>query len=468
MRCDLVLRNGRVVVPGDVIEDGGVAISDGRVVHVGTSSTMPKADTTIDLEGRIAFPGLFDPHTHFGGGDALGHESMIEDFRRATRDCLVGGVTTIATTTVIADRSLPELVTDAIAAGTTNSWCDFRITAPVSTRKQVEQIAAAAALSVVSFKFFPGYVGEQAEGFGMDPAGCTPDFFYEACEAIAKVGDPAFAMIHAEEPHVRRLLGDRMQIAQRSDDLVAWAEATPSWAESVQIFQYGCVARDLGVPLYVVHLSAAHSVETIEALQAKGWDLIGETLTSFLTMTATDVQGRGLGAHAKVQPPIRFEEDLERLWSGVLGGSITIVGTDSINYSSGFKCHDTFWHARAGLNLQMADTLPLLFDAAVHRRGMALPDLAKLLSENAARRYGMFPRKGAITPGSDGDIVVIDPLQEVQLGVERYRSGADFSIYEGRRVRGAPVMTFLRGELVMADGEIVAAQPSGRYATEMP
>ena len=96
-----------------------------------------------------------------------------------------------------------------------------------------------------------------------------------------------------------------------------------------------------------------------------------------------------------------------------------------------------------------------------------LVTLAKVLSENAAKLYGVYPKKGAITLGADADVVVIDPEKEATLGVSRMRSRADYSLWEGRKVKGIPVMTFLRGTTVMEDGEIVAEKPTGRFVTQV-
>jgi len=98
---------------------------------------------------------------------------------------------------------------------------------------------------------------------------------------------------------------------------------------------------------------------------------------------------------------------------------------------------------------------------------MAGAPLARVLSENAAKLYGIFPRKGAIAVGADADLVVLDPEREATLGVSRLRSRADYSLWEGRRVRGIPVMTFLRGQLVMQDGEIVTDRPCGRFVPQV-
>jgi dihydropyrimidinase len=464
MAHDLVLKNALVVSPAGAFH-GGVAIDGERITAIGESATLGSARREIDLHGKILLPGLFDPHVHFGVGDRIGQESMVEDFLHDTKDCLVGGVTTIATTSLLGRRPLPELFEEAVACGRDHSWCDFKVTCVVGTAEHARQIPTVAKAGGVSYKFFTGYVGEQAAGFGMDPTGITPALFREACEQLRRCGAPVFPKIHAEEPYVRGILVDRLRRSGRADNLVAWAESSPEWAESVQVYTYGLIASELGVPLYPVHISAAHTVETVKRLKADGMDIVGETIACFLATTAPEMDAKGMGGKAKIQPPIRFEKDKERLWKGIQEGTISVVGTDSLCYSASFKTEPDFWDCRVGINLQVADTLPLIFDEGVGRGRIDLVTLAKILSENAARRYGLFPRKGAIALGADADLVVLDPERETRLGVARMRSRADYSLWEGRRVRGVPVMTFLRGRLAMEDGEIVAGHPGGRFVS---
>ncbi len=464
---DLVLRNGLIVAPqGEIL--GGIAIDGERITSVGADATLGSGRREIDLRGRIALPGVFDPHTHFGAGDSLGDEAMAEDFLHDTRDCLVGGVTTIATTTLLGPEPLPVYVANARRAGDGRTWCDYKLTSIVTMPGHIASIPAAVREGVVSFKFFTGYAGEQAELFGMGRDGIAPDMFYAACEALARCGRPAFAKIHAEEPCVRGMLVDRLRRSGRTDQLVAWAESTPEWAEAVQIFTYGSIARELGVPLYPVHISTAYTVEFIEYLLGQGFDIVAETVSSFLATTAEEIDARGLGCKAKIQPPIRFERDKERLWRGIRAGTIRTVGTDSMPYSRAFKEGVDFWECRVGLNLQMADSLPLLYDEGIRKGRIDLRTLVRITSENAARMYGLYPQKGALTAGADADVVVIDADKTVKLGVSRMRSRADYSMWEGREIKGVPVMTLLRGALVMEDGEIVAERPAGRFVEARP
>jgi dihydropyrimidinase len=460
---DLVLKNGVIVTPEGPV-NGGIAVKDGRIAAVGND--LGPATREIDLGGRTVLPGLMDPHVHFGFGDEIGDDTMAEDFKNNSVDCLIGGVTTIATTTMTGRDPLTNLFDRALRAAEGRSHVDYKITTVVNTREQVEQIPQVADRGGVSFKFFTGYIGDQAAGFGIDPAGITPDLFFEASEALAATKTPTFASIHAEDPYVRGVLVDRLRKeTSAADSLVAWAESSPDFAESLQIYTFGLVANSQKVPIYPVHVSAAQSVDTIRDMRANGIDIMGETLALFLNSTAAEMDAAGMGAKAKIQPPLRHQADQDRLWKGIQDGDIQVVATDSLTYSSRFKEGVDFWECRVGVNIQFADTLPLMWHEGINGGRISLTQLAEVTSANAARRYGLYPRKGAIRVGSDADLVVVDPDREMTLGVDRYRGLSDYSLWEGRKVKGAPVMTFLRGDLVMEDGEIVATSPKGRHIT---
>jgi dihydropyrimidinase len=464
MRHDLVLRGGLVVTPsGELL--GGVAIDGERITVVGADQELGDARQVIELDGKVVLPGLIDPHVHFGIGDEDTDDSMREDFRHDSRDCLIGGVTTICNTTLIEDSPLDELFRRALACAKGNSHVDYKINTVVTRRNQIEKIPGIIAEGGTAFKFYTGYVGEQAASFGMDPNGIPPDFFMRACEVIKASGSHAFASIHAEEPTARGLMVDRIRKMDPEGSLVSWAETSPDWAESLQVHGYGLIANAIGVTMYPVHVSSRFTVDTIRSMKKLGMNVMGETLTAFLSATADEFDAAGVGAKAKVQPPVRRDADKESLWVGIQDGTISFVGTDTLTYSSRYKGGTDFWECRVGLNVQVADTLPLLWNEGVAKGRISPVLLAKVTAENAARQYGMYPKKGVIAPGADADLVVLDPEQEMTLGVHRYRGKNDFSIWEGRRVRGVPVTTVLRGEVAAQDGEVVATHPRGVHLT---
>lgn len=459
---DLILKNAQVVVPGNLIQNGSVAVTGEKIVALGYGESLGRARREIDLEGKTLFPGMFDPHCHLGSGDERTYEYMAESFAKDTRDFLIGGVTSMATTTVLTRDSLTQNIQQAKSAGQNNSWCDFRVTSVVLTDEHVEQIPAAIKEGTLSFKFYCGYCMDQAERMGMNRDGVPPDMFYRACEQVAATDKRALLMIHAEEPHVRRMLANRLKAAGR-EDLIAWAEHSPQWSESVQVALYGEIANELQVPLYVVHISRAPTVDMIEYLRARGNKIIGETLSCFLSTTAQERHDCGCGLRAKIQPPIRFQEDQDRLWRAVREGSVTAIGTDTIPYTSKYKGKQPFWEARPGLNIQTVDTLPLLLTEGFHKDKVDLVTLAKALAENPAKNFGAGHQKGRIEPGYDADFAVIDLDKEATLGLERMRGRSDYSIWEGKKTRGMPVMTVLRGQIVAEKGEIVTEKPRGGF-----
>lgn len=462
MPYDMILEHARVVTPGLVLEDAAVAISGEKIAAIGLTGELGAARRTLNLEGKLLFPGLFDPHCHLGSGDERTWDYMAESFAKDTKDCLLGGVTSIATTTVLARTPLPDNVRNTIRVSTGRSFIDYRVTPVVLTPEHVDQIPEAVRLGVRGFKFYCGYCLDQAEKMGMNREGVPTDMFYQACEKVSQTGVRCLMMVHAEEPHVRRLLGQRFK-AEGREDLLAWALHSPQWSESVQVFEYGVIAHDFAVPLYVVHISRAPTLDLIEYLHARGFDILAETLVCFLATTAQERQAAGCGIRAKIQPPIRFAEDQDRLWRALKTGTVTAVGTDTIPYTSKYKGTQAFWDARPGLNIQTIDTLPLLLTTGYHQGRIDLLTLANVLAENPARYFGVGHRKGRIAPGYDADLVVIDTDKETRLGHHRMRGGSDYSIWEGLPVKGMPVMTLLRGQVVAQDGEIVAAAAGGQY-----
>jgi dihydroorotase-like cyclic amidohydrolase len=463
-----VILHGGLVVTSSGERHASVAIDGETVTAVAPASELGKARRVVDVNGRILLPGLIDPHVHFGTAEVDDDDTMREDFRHDSRDWVLGGVTTVATTTLIGPVPLTDLLTRAIRCAEGHSTCDYRFTTCVTTREQIDDIPAVVSRGSLSFKFFPGYSGEQALDFGMNPDGVPPDLFMDACHAIRSASPAAFAAIHAEEPTIRGILMDRIRSEPGAANLVSWAQTSPGWAESIQVYAFALIAGAQGVGLYPVHISSAETASTVRTLKRERVPIVGETLCAYLCTTAEELDSLGVGSKAKIQPPIRHSANREALWAAVQDGTIDIVGTDSNTYSASYKESADFWDCRVGINQQGADMLPLLWNEGVVKGRISAPRLSQITSENAAKRFGLYPRKGTIAPGSDADIVVLDPEREATLGVERYRGKTDYSIWQGRRVTGVPSMTLLRGAIVAENGELVDDRPRGRYLADVP
>ena len=462
---DLTLRNGTVVTPTGLVR-GGLTVTDGVITSIGADPELPRGDTDLDVAGRYLLPGLIDPHVHLGIGDGAGPEKLRRDFVTESRDAAAGGVTTMITTTLFGAESRGEAAELAIAEGDRHSTVDYRLTAVVTTREHLREAEALVSLGIRSFKFFLGYKGEQAESFGMNASGISWDFFYQACEALGAAGATAFPTIHAEDPYVRDFLTERMRGKGASRQLQTWLETSPNILEPMQIYPAALIAHEVGTPVYVVHTSAWQSVDLIRELKEKGWPVFGETLAAFLYWTAPEADAKDKGAVAKIQPPIRLDRDRDALWHGVLDGTITSIGTDCQMYSKDSRQGD-FWDARVGLGPGMGTLLPAVHTSGVLTGRCTIEDLARVVSENTARRFDLYPRKGALAVGSDADIVVFDPGAERVPSAADLHSAAGYSLYEGERLVGWPERVFVRGHLVYDRGEF-PGEPIGRHVPVSP
>ena len=458
---NLTLRNGVVVTPGGLLH-GGLAATDGVITQVGLDADLPTGEIDIDVNGKYLLPGVIDPHVHLGVGPGASAEKMQRDFVTESRDAASGGVTTMITTTLFGSGSRGEVAEEAIKAGNEHSLVDYRLTAVITTREQLGEAADLVKLGLRSFKFFLGYKGAQAESFGMNVDGISWDFFYQACESLGAAGAKAFPTIHAEDPYVRDFLTERLRGTGANRQLQTWLEASPNILEPMQIYPAALISHEVGTPVYVVHTSAWQSVDLIRDLKDKGWNVFGETLAAFLYWTAPEADDKAKGAIGKIQPPIRLDRDRDALWAGVLDGTITSIGTDCQMYPRETRSGD-FWDAQVGLGPGMGTLLPAVHTAGVLTGRCTIEDVARLLSENTARRFDLYPRKGVLQPGSDADVVVFDPAAQRVVSAGELYTAAGYSLYEGETLTGWPDQVYVRGNLVVDKGKIVATSPVGRH-----
>lgn len=463
--ANLTIRNALVVTPTGVVK-GGVSANNGVLTHVGADDTLPRGVEDIDAGGKYLLPGIIDPHVHLGIGVGGGPEKLQRDFASESADAAAGGVTTMITTTLFGAESRGEAAELAIKLGDQHSLVDYRLTAVVTTREHLREAADLVRMGLRSFKFFLGYKGAQAESFGMNADGISWDFFYEACEALGEAGASAFPTIHAEDPYVRDFLHERMRGSGANRQLQRWLETSPNILEPMQIYPAAMVAHEVGTPVYVVHTSAWQSVDLIRDLKNKGWPVFGETLAAFLYWTAPEADAKDKGAVAKIQPPIRLDRDRDALWKGLHDGTITSIGTDCQMYPGASRTDVDFWDAQVGLGPGMGTMLPAVYTSGVRTGRCTIEDLVRVMSENTARRFDLYPQKGVLAPGSDADLILFDPAKQKTVTSQGLHSAAGYSLYEGETLTGWPAKTFVRGTLVFDDGAIVSSAPVGRHVPQ--
>jgi len=454
---NVVIKNGLVYTPGGWLR-GGLAMEDGRISHVGYDNALPDGDSIIDAEGNYVLPGIIDPHGIFGRVD------WEPTARTESIHAAVNGVTTIITYVQMGDLTAPKRLPvhrEARDLCETHSFVDFKFNAAIGTDEQIEEIPELVRDGVHSFNFWMNLSKVECEQYGFPSLDWA--FLYRAMEKIAESGPPAFASVHTEEPEIIHMLYQRAK-REGAQDLATWAATRPSFAEGAQAFTAGLIALETGVPLSLVHISAPESMEAVKYLRSKGGRVTSETCPQYLTLSPTD----DLGLLGKQMPPLRDKTYQEALWKGVADGTINMIASDhQIARRKDKEVPGGLWgdgtdQSGSGGGI-MGAIAPIMLSEGVNKNRITMEDFVKVCSENAAKLYSIYPQKGALSPGSDADVIIVDPKREWTMSVESLKSSSDYCLWDGMTVNGKVIKTYVRGELVADDGELVADTPSGRY-----
>jgi dihydropyrimidinase/dihydroorotase len=289
---------------------------------------------------------------------------------------------------------------------------------------------------------------------------------FRSLSFIAQSGYPAVGLFHCEEIDVFYVLAERLQKAGRND-LKAWAEARPSWIETMRIIHALELAKGAGAPIYIVHMSCAEAADIVAEARRNGYRIWGETAPHYLTHTA---EMEELGCWGKVNTSLKYQRDNERLWRGILDNSVTNIGTDhgaetrqtKEEALGGKGKYDNIWQAVPGICGGMEHLLPVMMTYGVNAGRISIEDMVRVCSSNNARVFGL-PDKGVIAPGYDADIILIDPDKEVTIDEDFYHCLGEWSIYLGWKVKGMVRTTILRGEIMLEDYQTVGKPGYGRF-----
>jgi len=455
----LLVQGGTVVSP-DGRREADVLCEDERVVAVLEPGQPAEADERLDAGGLLVFPGFIDPHLHARDpGDV--HK---EDFAHATRAAAAGGVTTV----LVMPNAVPP-VTDAATFRRRAeehgavACVDFGLWGLSLGAANLEDVAGLFREGAVGVKLFWGYALDRQ----------TKRLVYNAGDAA-----PEDVIPPAETGEVLRLFRE----VARADGLVAahcedrgildvaqawlghaprtYAEmlaARPDVAEASSVAVGIELARATGARFHVVHISSARATELVRRAQGDGVRVSAETCPHYLLWTAADCEGRD--AATKAFPPCREEADREALWRAVGDGTVSSIGSDHAPHTLEDKLQP-FSSAPAGM-VAVETMAPLMIDRMVAGR-LTAERLSWVLSEGTARLYGLYPRKGAVLPGADADLTLVDPAARWTVRGERLHSVQRHTPLEGAQLRGAPVAAVLRGAVVMADREPVGGA-RGRF-----
>ena len=456
---DVIVRGGRVVTATDDFE-AAVAITGGRIVAIAPEALLPPADRVIDASGKIVFPGLIDCHLHVG--------PEYDDWKTSALAAARAGLTGIVPfVTYNAGETLPAATRRLREEAESQSTLDFGFHFILDHEPHMlDGIAEAVRLGVRSFKMFMTY---KKRGKRM----VSDQFICQVMERLAALD--AVCQLHCENGDILCYLEDKA-IAEGRTAPTDFPETCPDWAEEEAINRAILMGRLTGCPVYVVHLSTRLGLERIKRAQGEGQRVWAETCPQYLLLT--DAEMARLGPFAKIGPPLRpaAGPDRDAMWAGSAGGYVHTVASDHAPRPPQFKepGRTNIFVDPQGKPVPFGapslETLaPLMYSEGVANRGLPLSWMARVMSENPARIFGLFPRKGAIRVGADADLSIWDPTSEWTIAQRQHLSVAGYTPYEGWRVRGRPWMTLVRGQVLLNPaGELEQKPGFGQFLHEEP
>jgi dihydropyrimidinase len=274
----------------------------------------------------------------------------------------------------------------------------------------------------------------------------------------------AMIAIHAENSAISEENQKRL-VAEGKTDPRYHAVAKPNLVEEMDIQKCMMLAEDSGAWTYMVHVSTRKGPDIIANYRRKGLPVFCETCPHYLVLTKDVLEPKlPRGLLSICRPPFREQEDVNALWQGIKERTVHLVGSDHVAYTAKQKQDNSANFKSIPNGLPGCEVLvPLMFDEGVRKRGISLEHFAQLVSTNAARIFGIYPQKGIIAPGSDADLVVIDPEKRHSLNAAALHMGSDISPFEGMEVTGWPAATILRGKVIAENNEFTGKTGEGRF-----
>jgi len=445
--ADIVFKNGWIVTPAGVVE-GGVAITGDKIAAVGRDAYLPTAEREIDLAGKYLLPGAIDPECHLGS-----HRALADDFYSETRAAAAAGVTTwgmqlvsLAITggaeKVKGPADIPSF-TQAMPLyyeASRSAAIDFFLTPILGTDEHVAEIPyLAKEHGISSFKLHLQMQGPWKSSW---PAYAFDDgSVYRVFESVARLGAPAIALLHCENWEIARVLEQQLKEAGRTD-MGAWDDRSPAFTEAGHARTYLYYARVAGCPIYVVHVTTKDTIAEINQAKADGLTVYSEIGTHYLVLHKDAW---------KINVPLRDRSTHELLWQALASGAIDCIGSDHVAHTRTRESMETgnVWTTISGFPSRVEGMLPMMLSEGVNKGRITIERLAQVASENPARIFGLYPKKGAIIPGADADLIVVDLKRRATITKQLLQTITPWSVYEGREVTGWPVMTLVRGTIVM-------------------
>lgn len=450
----LMIRGGTVVTATDLYR-GDVLVDGGKIAMVGSDLSGINAHETVDATDKYVIPGGIDVHTHldmpFGG------TKSADDFETGTIAAAFGGTTSIVDFAIQERGSTLRKAWEtwmAKAEGKAVIDYGFHMIMRESTPALRDEMGALVREGVTSFKLFMAYPGV----FFMDDAS-----IFRTLQRSGELG--ATICMHAENgPVIDVLIEQALKGGRRAPKFHALTR--PARLEAEATHRAIALAEVAGVPIYIVHLSAAEALAEVTAARDRGLPAFAETCPQYLFLSYDNYEEPGFdGAKYVMSPPLRAKEKQKDLWRGLKFNDLQVVATDHCPFCMkdqkvlGQDDFSKIPNGAPGIETRMS----LIHDGGVRAGHISMNRFVELTSTAPAKIFGLFPRKGAIAPGSDADLVVFDAEKETTLSASTHHMRVDYNPYEGRRVKGVSDVVISRGEVIIEGGRLVGKPGRGSY-----
>lgn len=440
MAADLTLIKGGLLVLPDGARQGDLLIEGDRIAAAGGALNAPGA-AVVDASGCTVLPGAIDTHTHFDL--PVSGTVTADDFSSGTRAAVLGGTTAVLDfATQEKGGTLQEAYEVWRGRMEGRAHCDvgFHMAITDWNERTSAELSEMEALGITSFKLYLAYPALMVED----------DAVYAALLRIREVG--GIAGFHCENG---RLVTERVKEQRSAGRLspVAHPLSRPPEVEAEAMGRLLRIAQLARAPVNIVHLSSALGLETVRALRAPGQKVFVETCPQYLLLDDS-LYGLADGAKVVCSPPLRKRADQEALWAALSSGEIQTVGTDhcSFRYESQKKPFENDFSTIPNGLPGVEHRLTLLMTEGVDKGRLSLETLARVLSENPARLFGLYPKKGVLAPGADADVVLWDTRFSHTIRADKQAQNVDYTPYEGIKTSGGVRDVWLRGTRVVAGG----------------
>jgi dihydropyrimidinase len=455
----ILLTGGTVVTAVDTYQ-ADVRLEGEQVAAIGHCITQT-GDEMIDVSGCYLFPGGIDPHTHFDL--PIGTMRTADDFASGSKAALIGGTTTIIDyATQFRGESLQEGLNNWRKLAKDKCYADYAFHMAITewnddVAQEMESLVTEQ--GVTSFKLYMAYKNVLQVDDGI---------LLSAFRQAARCG--AILCLHCENGDVIDTLV--RQAVQQGQTTPRYHSLTrPALVEEEATRRAVLLAKMANARLYVVHLTCSGALAAVREAQNAGQPVYAETCPQYLLLDETSYDKAGFeGAKYVISPPLRSRDNQSGLWQGLINGTLQSVATDHCSFNfAGQKDLGLHDFSKIPNGMPGVETrLSLLYTYGVADGRINLNQFVALTATNPAKIFGLYPRKGTIAVGSDADITVWDPRFEGIISAKTQAQRVDYSPFEGFEQKGQAKYVYLRGRLVVAEGQLTSSQAGGQYLCRNP